>query len=183
MTDLGNGKAVLRRGDDEEVLAPQAMVWAAGVKASALGAALVPLGASLDRAGRVEVNADLTIPGHDNIFVVGDLAAVPGDPVPGVAPAAMQMGRYVADVVRGKAKGPFRYRDKGNLATIGRSAGVADFGRLRFSGFPAWAAWLGIHIFFLIGFQNRILVMIQWAWNYFTRNRSARLVVRYDKFS
>ena len=129
------------------------------------------------------VQPDLTIPDHDNIFVIGDLAAVEQDgrPVPGVAPAAMQMGRYVADVIRGSAQGPFRYRDKGSLATIGRSAGVADFGRVRFSGFAAWAAWLGIHIFFLIGFQNRLLVMIQWAWNYVTRNRSARLVVRYNE--
>ena len=182
VTDLGAGEAVLRTGEHEEKLTPRATVWAAGVKASGLGAALVPLGAELDRAGRVIVQPDLTIPGHRNIFVVGDLAAVEhnGQPVPGVAPAAMQMGRYVAGAIRGVADGPFRYRDKGSLATIGRSAGVADFGRLKFSGFPAWAAWLGVHIFFLIGFQNRILVMIQWAWNYITRNRSARLVVRYD---
>ena len=159
------------------------MVWAAGVKASALGEALVPLGAVLDPAGRVRVSPDLTIPGHPNIFVIGDLAAVEkdGQPVPGVAPAAMQMGRYAGDRIRGKTTKLFRYREKGSLATIGRSAGVAEFGRIRFSGFPAWAAWLGIHIFFLIGFQNRILVMIQWGWNYITRNRSARLIVRYDE--
>jgi len=183
VTDLGDGRAILRRADEEEEVKPQATVWAAGVKASGLGAALVPLGVELDRVGRVIVRPDLTIPGHDNIFVIGDLAAVEqdGQSVPGVAPAAMQMGRYVAEVIEGKATGPFRYRDKGSLATIGRSAGVADFGKIRFSGFPAWAAWLGIHIFFLVEFQNRILVMIQWAWNYFTRNRSARLVVRYDE--
>ena len=183
VTDLGDGRAVLLREGQEQVLTPQATVWAAGVKASGLGAALLPLGAELDRAGRVVVQSDLTIRGHDNIFVIGDLAAVEQDgrSVPGVAPAAMQMGRFAADTIRGKTSGPFRYRDKGSLATIGRSAGVAAFGKLRFSGFPAWAAWLGIHIFFLIGFQNRILVMIQWAWNYFTRNRSARLVARYDE--
>jgi NADH dehydrogenase len=114
--------------------------------------------------------------------VIGDLACVvqQGNQVPGIAPAAIQMGQYVADRIRGRTTKLFRYRDKGNLATIGRSAGVADFGRIRFSGFPAWAAWLGIHIFFLIGFQNRLLVMIQWAWSYVTRNRSARLIVHYD---
>jgi NADH dehydrogenase len=183
VTDLGDGRAILRRGDEEEEVKPQATVWAAGVKASGLGAALVPLGAELDRVGRVIVRPDLTIPGHDNIFVIGDLAAVEqdGQPVPGVAPAAMQMGRYVAEVIEEESTGPFRYRDKGSLATIGRSAGVADFGKVTFSGFPAWAAWLGIHLFFLVEFQNRILVMIQWAWSYFTRNRSARLVVRYDE--
>jgi NADH dehydrogenase len=128
------------------------------------------------------VGPDLTIPGHPNIYVIGDLAAVLQDdqPVPGVAPAAMQMGRYVADRIRGRSTKLFRYRDKGSLATIGRSAGVADFGWIKFSGFPAWTAWLGVHIFFLIGFQNRLLVMIQWAWNYMSRNRSARLIVRYE---
>ena len=182
VSDVAEGRAVLRSGDEERVLNPQAIVWAAGVKASSLGSALVPLGATLDRSGRVAVNPDLTIPGHRNIHVVGDLAAVTSDgkPVPGVAPAAMQMGRYVADVIRGERSGPFRYRNKGNLATIGRSAGVADFGRVRFSGFPAWAAWLGVHIFFLIGFENRLLVMIQWAWNYVSRSRSARLVMRHE---
>ncbi len=182
VTDIGDGKAVLSNGDAEEVISPRAMVWAAGVRASSLGSALVDLGATLDRAGRVKVDDTLNVPGRDNIYVIGDLASVVQDekPGPGVAPAAMQMGRYVADRIRGKSDRPFRYKDKGSLATIGRSAGVADFGRLRFSGFPAWAAWLGIHIFFLIGFQNRLLVMIQWAWNYITRNRSARLVVRYD---
>lgn len=182
VTELDRGRAVLVRGEERQVLRTQAAVWAAGVRASSAGAALVPLGAELDRAGRVLVRPDLTIPGYDNIYVIGDLAAVENDGglVPGVAPAAMQMGRYVADRIRGRMDAPFRYRNKGNLATIGRSSGVADFGKIRFSGFPAWAAWLGIHIFFLIGFQNRILVMIQWTWNYITRNRSARLVVRYD---
>jgi NADH dehydrogenase len=181
VVELSPGNAVLERDGGRETLSPQATVWAAGVKASSLGEALVPLGAELDRAGRVQVTPDLTIPGHPHIFVAGDLAAVTqdGKSIPGVAPAAMQMGRYVADVIRGRTTKPFRYRDKGSLATIGRSSGIADFGKVRFSGFPAWAAWLLIHIFFLIGFQNRVLVMVQWAWNYFTRNRSARLIVRY----
>jgi NADH dehydrogenase len=183
VTNIADGEVSLQSGERTRTLDAQAVVWAAGVRASSLGAALLDLGAELDRAGRVVVETDLSITGHPNIYVVGDLAAVSHDgrEVPGVAPAAMQMGRYVADRIRGRARGDFRYRDKGSLATIGRSAGVAEFGRIRFSGFPAWAAWLGIHIFFLIGFQNRLLVMIQWTWNYVTRNRSARLVVRYDE--
>lgn len=183
VTDIGSGRVVIERDGEEREFHPQATIWAAGVKASPLGEALVPLGASLDRAGRVEVNPDLSIPGHPNIYVVGDLAAATsnGEPVPGVAPAAMQMGRYVADVIQGRNDAPFRYRNRGNLATIGRSAGVADFGRIRFAGFIAWAAWLAVHIFFLIGFENRLLVMVQWAWNYVTRNRSARLVMRHEQ--
>ncbi|MDJ0497177.1 MAG: NAD(P)/FAD-dependent oxidoreductase [Acidimicrobiia bacterium] len=183
VTKIDDGSVTLRRGDREEQLMTVATVWAAGVKASPLGEALVPLGAELDRAGRVKVSPELTVPGHPSIYVIGDLAAVStnDEPVPGVAPAAMQMGSYVADRIRGRTSKLFRYRNKGNLATIGRSAGIADFGWIRFAGFPAWMAWLGIHIFFLIGFQNRLLVMIQWAWNYVTRNRSARLIVRYDE--
>jgi NADH dehydrogenase len=182
VTEIGDGRVVVRRDDGEEQLATVATIWAAGVKASPLGEALVPLGAELDRVGRVKVSPDLTVPGHPNIYVIGDLAAIATDNelVPGVAPAAMQMGRYVADRIQGRTSKLFRYRNKGSLATIGRSAGVADFGWIRFAGFPAWVAWLAIHIFFLIGFQNRLLVMIQWSWNYVTRNRSARLIVRYD---
>ncbi|MGI9529254.1 MAG: NAD(P)/FAD-dependent oxidoreductase [Acidimicrobiia bacterium] len=185
VTDLGASHAVLHSGDETVELAPQVIVWAAGIKASPLGAELEGLGASLDRSGRVEVEPDLSIPGHPSVYVIGDLAAVyeEGDPVPGVAPAAMQMGEYVADQVLERTTSPFRYRDKGSLATIGRSAGVADLGRLRFWGFPAWAAWIGIHIFFLIGFRNRVVVLIQWMWSYVTRDRSARLIVRYDEAS
>jgi NADH dehydrogenase len=181
ITHLDATSAVLQSDEETIELEPQVTVWAAGVKASPLGEELEGLGASLDRAGRVEVEPDLSIPGHPSIYVIGDLAAVKqGDGlVPGVAPAAMQMGEYVAARIGGRTTMPFRYRAKGSLATIGRSAGVADLGRLRFWGFPAWAAWLGIHIFFLIGFQNRIAVMAQWAWSYFTRDRSARLIVRY----
>ncbi|MDJ0954708.1 MAG: NAD(P)/FAD-dependent oxidoreductase [Acidimicrobiia bacterium] len=183
VTEIGPGRASLVTAEGEVEVEAQAVVWAAGVRASSLGEQLATLGADLDRAGRVRVDEALRVPGHQNLYVIGDLAAVEqdGKPVPGVAPAAMQMGSYVADRIRGMTEAPFTYRDKGSLATIGRSAGIADFGRIRFSGFPAWAAWLGIHIFFLIGFQNRILVMIQWAWSYFTRNRSARLIVRYDR--
>jgi len=161
-------------------LVARTVVWAAGVQASPMGQAL---GATLDRAGRVKVTPELTLPGHLEVFVLGDLAAVEqnGRPVPGVAPAAMQMGRHTAAnivrAVRGEALVPFRYRDKGSLATIGRSAGVAWFGgRWTFTGFVAWVAWLAIHIVFLIGFRNRFVVMVTWAWAYLTYQRSARLI-------
>jgi NADH dehydrogenase len=155
------------------------VIWAAGVTASPIGASL---GAPLDRAGRVEVTPILTVPGHDEVQVIGDLASVKydGKSVPGVAPAAIQMGRYAAraivDRLRGRTPAPFRYHDKGSLATIGRSAAVADFGRFTLRGFWAWLAWLGVHIFFLIGFRNRLLVMIEWAWAYLTYQRGARLI-------
>ena len=160
-------------------IASKTVLWGAGVKASPLARAL---DTPLDRAGRVQVTETLNVPGDERVFVVGDLAAAKwGDGlVPGVAPAAMQEGRHVAKnivrAIRGEALQPFRYRDKGSLATIGRAAGVADFGRVRLSGFIAWFAWLTIHIFFLIGFRNRLTVFIQWAFAYFTYQRSARLI-------
>lgn len=158
----------------------ETVLWAAGVKASQLGELL---GAPLDRAGRVEVESDLSIPGSLNVFVIGDLATVPG--VPGVAPAAMQMGRHVARLIRsdlsGKARKPFEYRNKGSLATIGRARGVADFGTIRFSGFLAWVAWLAVHIFYLIGFRNRVLVLISWAWSYVSFRRGARIITGQPK--
>jgi NADH dehydrogenase len=157
------------------------VLWAAGVAASPLGA---KLGAPLDRAGRVMVGPDLTVPGRPEVFVVGDLATVAdehGKPVPGLAPVAMQEGRYVARTImrdlESQPRAPFHYHDKGTLATIGRAAAVADFGKIHISGFFAWLAWLFIHIFFLIGFRNRLLVFIQWAWSYFTYERSARLII------
>ncbi len=156
------------------------VLWAAGVAASPLGKAL---GAPLDRAGRVLCEKDLTLPGRAEVFVVGDLCAClhdTGKPLPGVAPVAMQQGRYVAAAIlaslRGQARAPFHYSDKGNLATIGRAAAVADFGSWRISGFLAWMAWLTIHIFFLIGFRNRLLVLFEWAWAYVTHQRGARLI-------
>ena len=153
----------------------ETVVWAAGVKASPLGQML---NAPLDRSGRVIVEPDLSVPGRPNVFVIGDLATVPG--VPGVAPAAMQMGRHVARTIRsdfgnGERKA-FGYRNKGSLATIGRARGVADFGKIRFGGFFAWVAWLAIHIWFLIGFRNRVLVMISWAWSYVSFRRGARII-------
>jgi len=161
-------------------IAARTVVWAAGVQAAPLAASL---GAPLDRAGRVRVDPDLTVPGHAAVFVIGDLASLApaGRPVPGVAPAAMQMGAHAARNVRRAARGeslvPFRYRDKGSLATIGRRRGVADLGALRLSGLPAWLAWLSVHIFFLIGFRNRFVVLFTWAWAYLTYDQSARLIV------
>ncbi|HEY2944528.1 MAG TPA: NAD(P)/FAD-dependent oxidoreductase [Vicinamibacteria bacterium] len=163
-----------------ERLAARTVLWAAGVAASPVGRSL---GAAVDRAGRVKVERDLTLPGRPEVFVAGDLAAVEQDgrPVPGVAPAAMQMGRHAARNIRRSLEGrpllPFRYVDKGSLATIGRRAAVADFGRFRLWGFPAWAAWLSIHIFFLIGFRNRLVVLLDWAWAYLSYQRAARLIL------
>jgi NADH dehydrogenase len=155
--------------------------WAAGVAASP---AASWLGAETDRAGRVKVTPFLTLPDHPEVFVIGDTAAVDqpdGGQVPGVAPAAKQMGTYAARaierVLAGHAvTGPFRYRDFGNLATIGRKAAVADFGRVRLSGFPAWLLWSLAHIYFLIGFRNRAVVMLDWIWSYLTFGRGARLI-------
>ena len=159
------------------------VVWAAGVAASPLARSLdVPL----DRAGRVTVEPDLSVPGHPDIFVAGDLAAVQqeGKPVPGVAPAAKQMGRHVAQVIRarlsGKPGAAFHYEDYGNLATIGRMAAVVDFGRLRFSGVLAWWFWLVAHVFFLIGFRNRVIVLLNWFTAYWTYQRGARIILGHD---
>jgi NADH dehydrogenase len=163
-----------------EVLHAGVVLWAAGVAASPLGRAL---GGPVDRAGRVLVEADLSLPGHPEVFVIGDLASLKqadGTQLPGVAPVAMQQGRWVAREIAadlaGNPRTPFHYVDKGSLATIGRAAAVAQFGKFHISGFLAWLSWLFIHIFFLVGFRNRIIVMIQWAWSYFTYDRSARLI-------
>jgi NADH:quinone reductase (non-electrogenic) len=163
-----------------ERIAARTVVWAAGVAASPLGRGL---GVPVDRAGRVKVESDLSVPGHREVFVVGDLAAFEqdGQLVPGVAPAANQMGHHAALNIRrsleGQPSAAFRYRDKGSLATIGRKAAVAVIGRLRLSGVLAWMAWLGIYTFFLIGFRNRIVVMLDWAVAYFTYQRHARLLL------
>jgi NADH:ubiquinone reductase (H+-translocating) len=157
------------------------VLWAAGVAASALGKSV---GAPVDRAGRVLVQPDLSVPGHPEVFVIGDLAAAKdehGKMLPGVAPVAIQQGRFVARVIREELESQarparFHYWDKGSLATIGRAAAVAEFGRIHISGFVAWLSWLFVHILFLIGFRNRLLVFIQWAWSYVTYERGARLI-------
>ena len=162
-----------------ERIEARTVLWAAGVAASPLAAGL---GVPLDRAGRVLVNPDLTVPGHPDVYVVGDLAHVQsgGKLVPGVAPAAMQEGEHAArNIMRdlaGRPREEFTYHDKGMLATIGRGSGVAHLGRWKFRGTTAWLLWLLVHIFFLIGFRNRVLVMIQWAWSYLTYDRGARLI-------
>ncbi len=162
---------------DDERLATKTVLWAAGVASSPLGRCL---GAPLDRAGRVQVEPDLSVPGHPEIFVVGDLAAVQG--VPGIAPAAKQMGRHAAlnvlSRISDRPARAFRYRDYGQLATIGRNAAVAYFGRVQLSGYPAWLVWLLAHIYFLINFRNRIVVMLDWAWAYWTFNRYARVITK-----
>lgn len=162
-------------------IAAGTVIWAAGVKASPAGNWL---GVETDRAGRVIVNDDLTVPDHPEIFVLGDTAKATdedGNPLPGVAPVAMQQGRYAGRVIRERVGGrekprPFHYFNKGNLATIGRAYAIADFGFARASGFIAWALWLGVHILYLIGFRNRLLVMVQWAWAYFTYEHGARII-------
>jgi NADH dehydrogenase len=161
-------------------LAARTVIWAAGVQASPLARTL---GVSLDPAGRVPVTPQLTLAGHDEVFVIGDLASIEqdGKRVPGVSPAAIQQGIHTAANIRRAVHGeplvPFRYWDKGSFATLGRGAAVGDlFGKVWLSGFPAWLAWLLIHIYFLIGFRNRLLVMFQWAYSYLTYRRGARLI-------
>ncbi len=187
VTDDRPDAVTIETATREVIIPTRCVLWAAGVKASPLGQVLHrSAGAELDKIGRVSVNPDLTVPNHPEIMVIGDLANFShqtGSPLPGVAPVAMQQGRYAAKRIRNQMQGretsPFRYVDKGTLATIGRSAAVADFGKLRFSGWFAWVLWLFIHLLFLIQFRNRVLVVFQWAWSYLTRNRSTRLIVEH----
>ncbi|HUG91540.1 MAG TPA: NAD(P)/FAD-dependent oxidoreductase [Planctomycetaceae bacterium] len=195
--DVQPDAVVLRTGETTETLAARTVMWAAGVQASPLGRKLaeavaavrrdrpgpVATNAELDRAGRITVAPDLTLPGHPEIFVIGDMARVldaSGRPLPGVAPVAIQQGRYVARLIRrrlrGQASPPFRYRNFGVLATIGRFAAVADFGRVQLGGFAAWVLWLFVHLMKLVSFQNRLLVFIQWGWSFATFKRAARLI-------
>ena len=161
------------------VIPAHTSLWAAGVAASPVAASL---GVGRDRAGRVQVQSDLTVPGHDNIYVVGDLAAMTskGQPVPGLAPAAMQAGRQAAAnivaTINGEQRTPFVYWDKGSLATIGRASAVGSIGRFKLYGYLAWLGWLFVHILYLVGFRNRLLVMFQWVWAYVTYQRGARLI-------
>jgi NADH dehydrogenase len=170
---------------DEKLLAAN-IIWAAGVAANPLTR---KLGVETDRAGRLKVMPDLSLPGHPEVFAIGDLAALVdknGVSVPGVSPAAMQMARQAATIIAaecrggGKSSAPrpaFAYWDKGTMATIGRSKAVALVGRMKFSGFVAWAAWLGVHLVFLVGFRNRLSVLLSWTYSYFTYKRGARLIV------
>jgi NADH:ubiquinone reductase (H+-translocating) len=172
-------------------IATQTVVWAAGVTASGLASTLAELtGAEQDPAGRVTVEADLTLPGHPEVFALGDMVRVRGRDgstvaLPGLAPVAMQQGRYAARTVRARVQGraapPFRYRDKGNLATIGRASAVADVKGVRLSGFIAWVTWLIVHLFYLVGFQNRLLVLIRWSSSFITRGRGARLITQWSE--
>lgn len=179
--DIRAGEVALANG---EIIRAGNVIWAAGVSASPLTR---KLGVELDKAGRIKVNPDLSLPGHPEIFALGDLVSLlqeNGKPVPGVSPAAMQMGKHAAKLLCAEINAPakpatrpaFKYWDKGTMATIGRSAAVAWIGRFKFSGWLAWLAWLFIHLIFLIGFRNRLAVLFQWAYSYFSYKRSARII-------
>jgi len=160
-------------------IAAHTSVWAAGVTASPLARALAEAtGAETDRAGRIAVAPDLTVAGRANVFALGDMVSIEGQTLHGVAPVAMQQGRHVAHQIAAGTREPFRYRDKGELATIGRSRAVGVVRGLKLSGFLAWALWLGVHITYLIGYQNRVVVLLRWTVSYLTRGRGARIVHR-----
>jgi NADH:ubiquinone reductase (H+-translocating) len=184
VTQVEAERITYRREGAIHVLAARTILWAAGVRASPLGQALAQAtDAETDRTGRVVVEPDLSVPGHPEIFIIGDLANVrhqTGKPLPGLAPVAMQEGRYVAKLIQrrlsGKTLPPFRYRDRGTLATIGRYKAVADLRFIRLSGHLAWLIWLFVHLMSIVQIGNRVLVFVQWGWNYFTRDRAARLI-------
>lgn len=185
VTDIGKNCITLKANDKQEYIEAGTILWAAGVKASVIGKIVADrLNLELDRGGRVPVEADLTIPNHPEVFVVGDLANFPhtesGKPLPGVAPVAIQEGKYVAEVILsrlyGDKKAPFKYKDKGNLAVIGLKEAVAEVGNVKLHGTLAWFIWAIVHILYLIGFDNKIIVMLQWAWTYLTRQHGARLI-------
>jgi NADH:ubiquinone reductase (H+-translocating) len=184
VTDVKAHSVTIKCGDHSEIIPTRTILWAAGVLASPLGLALAKrLDAKTDRAGRVIVDPDMTIPGHPEIFVIGDLSSFThqtGKPLPGVAQPAIQQGRYAAKVIerrlRGEKAPPFRYFDKGNLATIGRGAAVADLNFMTLAGWPAWLIWIFLHLLYIVEFQNRLLVFMQWMWLYVTFDRAARLI-------
>ena len=184
VTNIENDIVTLKACDEVKQIAAKTILWAAGVKASAMGKVLAErTGAECDRAGRVIVESDLSIKGYNNIFVVGDLANFShqnGKPLPGVAPVAKQEGEYVATLIQKRLQGQtlpqFNYIDRGSLAMIGQNSAVVDLGFMKLKGFFAWLFWLVIHIYFLIEFENKLVVMIQWVWNYITRSRGARLI-------
>ncbi len=184
VTNIADDVATIRQGDRTEQVAARTILWAAGVKASAMGKILADhTGAELDRVGRVMVEPDLSLKGYPQIFVIGDLANFTkpdGKPLAGVAPVATQEGKYVAELIEKRlideSLPAFEYYDAGSLSVIGRHAAVADFGAVKFSGFFAWLIWVFVHIYYLIEFDNKLVVFIQWIWSYFTRRRGARLI-------
>ncbi len=185
VTNIEGDQVTLKQGDKQVEIHAKTIVWAAGVTASGMGKVLGDrLGAKLDRAGRVIVEPNLSIEGYPDVFVIGDLANFPHQnerPLPGVAPVAMQEGQYVAKLIKqrlqqGSEMAPFRYAEVGSLAVIGQNAAVVDLGFVKFSGFLAWLVWIFAHVYYLIEFDNKLVVMIQWGWNYFTRGRGARLI-------
>lgn len=195
VAEIAPERVLLKSGEAEEYVNTTTVLWAAGVQASGLAKKLAEAaGAGVDRAGRIVVEPDLSLRGHPEIFVIGDMACCSGragKPLPGVAPVAIQQGQFAARCIRYRVDGPglwerltkrggvpvrFEYRNYGNLATIGRSAAVADFGKLRFTGFTAWVLWLVIHLMKIVSFRNRLLVLVQWGWSYFSFDRSARLI-------
>ncbi|NDJ75959.1 MAG: NAD(P)/FAD-dependent oxidoreductase [Chloroflexi bacterium] len=184
VSEVGPQDVTLSYGDEVEMVPARTVLWTAGVKASPLGQALADAtGVSLDRGGRVEIEPDLTVSGHPEIFVIGDLASFAhqdGKPLPGVAQVAIQQGQHVAESIKTRERGhrlpDFRYRDKGNIAVIGRGAAVAEVGRFRFAGWLAWQLWAYIHLTYQLEIENRLLVLVQWLWNFITRSRSALLI-------
>jgi NADH dehydrogenase len=183
VTDIDGSGVTVKTGPTQTRIAAKTVLWAAGVQASPLGQLLAErTGVTLDKACRVNVNPDLTVPGYPEILVIGDLAHFEqdGKQVPGVAPTAMQMGRYAAGLImkrlRNETTKPFRYWNKGSLATIGRNSAVADIGGFQFSGYFAWLTWLFIHLLYIVEFENRLQIAFQWAYDYFTFNRGARLI-------
>jgi NADH dehydrogenase len=190
VSEVQSDYVVIRSNGIDEKIPTHTVLWAAGIKASPLGKIIAEkTGAKTDRAGRIEVAPDLTVPGHPEIMIIGDLSSFTHQndkPLPGLAPVAMQQGRYAALTIQARLKGkvlkPFRYHDYGSMATIGKKNAVADIGPLHFAGFPGWIAWLFIHLMYIVEFENRVLVIIQWAWNYFTGNRAARLITGESPF-
>lgn len=179
--DVDGGGVTVERHGSREHIAARTVVWAAGVAATSLAAKLAAAaGLEPDRVGRVPVTDRLTLDGHSDVFALGDMVTVADTKLPGVAPAAMQMGTYagraIRDHLRGATPKPFAYADKGNVATIGRAKAVAEISGVRFHGFVAWWMWLALHLFYLIGFQNRVLVIVRWSWSFVTRGRGARLI-------
>ncbi|MEL6813273.1 MAG: NAD(P)/FAD-dependent oxidoreductase [Cyanobacteria bacterium J06598_3] len=188
VTNIEGDTVTLKNGDSFEEVQAFTVLWAAGIKASPLGKAISEqTGAELDRIGRVIVEPDLSVPGYPNLFIAGDLAHYAHNndgPIPGTAATAMQQGDYLADAIKRRvAKKPvsdFQYKDNGSLAVIGRNEAVANLGFAKLSGFPAWIIWIFVHIYYLVEFDNKLLVMLQWGWHYFTSQRGARLITGDD---